>query len=147
MATDDNALRHARSVRYSNSMKRARFLVDVANGEAPPPSEIPWYVVEHHYLHSMALITYLRHLPRWGDKRSKRFLDTLVALLSDEGRDPLAPRATKTRSTARRRPTFGWLVDSRAQGRRVLAWLSLTQPRETPWVGWPLSPPPPRGDE
>lgn len=41
-----------------------------------------------------------------------------------------------------RRLTVGWLIDFRVGGRRLLSWLDTTQPKRTPWPGFPAAPRP-----
>lgn len=38
--------------------------------------------------------------------------------------------------------TIGWLIDSRAGGRRILSWLDAATTSATPWPGFPFSPSP-----
>lgn len=40
--------------------------------------------------------------------------------------------------------TIGWLIDTRAGGRRLLAWLDGFAERKPPWPGFPSAPPPGR---
>jgi hypothetical protein len=138
----------ARAARGDNARRRARFLLDVAARQAPPPPDMPWFAARpgNEWVLSMSIVTYLRAVPGWGDAPARRLVAMLADMLTDREHTPLAPRAGKTRSPhAPRRLTFAWLVDARAQGRRVLAWLALTQPRTPPWSGWPVQPDPNRG--
>jgi len=138
----------ARAARSDNARRRAQFLIDVADRKAPAPPDMPWFVAlpGNGWLLPMSIVTYLRAVPGWGDAPARRLVAMLVDMLTDREHTPLAPRAGKTRApSAPRRLTFAWLVDARAQGRRVLAWLALTQSRTPPWPGWPVQPDPKRG--
>jgi len=143
MTQPDPAL--ARTARTIHTATRAQFLLDVSTRTSPPPSDMPWHVCEpgNQALLPMSIVTYIRAVPGWGDTTARRLVAALAGMLTDATHDPFAPRDGKTRSPhARRRPTFSWLVDARAQGRRVLAWLALTHPRTPPWPGWPVNPDP-----
>jgi hypothetical protein len=142
-----DTLHHARAVRATQARSRAAFLIEVNEKRGPTAANLPWVVAEpgHEHLLPMSVLTFLRNAPGWGDRKARRLMASLIAMLSDADHDPLAPRKGKTRAPqARRKPTLAWLIDSRAQGRRVLDWLSLTQPRQPPWPGWPIAPDPHR---
>ncbi len=75
----------------------------------------------------------LSNQPGWGVARAQRVLGHLRSVLGLTG-------------TNTRRLTVAWLVDSRAGGRRVLAWADcLDNKSNPPWPGFPYAPEPARG--
>jgi hypothetical protein len=140
------SVEQARSQAGINRGRRHEFLVRVSNGEAGTgPSDVLWTVCQpgNEFLLPLAVRSWATAVPGWGVPAANRLVTALVELVSEGHGDQLAPRKGKSRSSAaRQRVTFSWVVDARAQGRRVLAWLALVHPKEPPWDGWPHSPEP-----
>lgn len=73
---------------------------------------------------------------------------TLRSLLSAQpgvGRVATERVLSRLRSTldVDQRLTIDWLIDPRSEGKRLLAWIDTTTPRDhAPWSGYPLAPPP-----
>jgi hypothetical protein len=77
---------------------------------------------------SMLLLDILSVAPGVSEPASRRRLHRLAATL--ELREDLTGKS------------IGWLLDRRAGGRRLLAWLDAEQPRLPPWPGFPWTPQP-----
>lgn len=80
-------------------------------------------------LRRISLRQLLLSQPGWGQRRASRFLRAVAERL-EVACDP-------------REMTIAWLTDPRAGGRRYLAWLDVTQPKNgSPWAGFPFTPRP-----
>ncbi|WP_156250841.1 hypothetical protein [Pseudactinotalea terrae] len=123
----------AAAARRSAAMRRAEYLMsvtdgllsvnDVVNAAAEPGNKALLRITLHQLLLSQ---------PGWGQVRAGAAMDRLVSLLGlrlDVG--PL------------RRLPLSWLLDPRAAGTRLLAWLDATTPQmAAPWPGFPFTPAP-----
>lgn len=117
------------SVRRAASRQRAECTLRVALGEITV-----WDVLRDasrpggRALLRISLRQLLLSRPKVGAVRAQEVIDRTFALLGDTAQ----------------RPTVQWLIDPRAQGRRILAFLDATRdlPDGPPWPGFPFAPHP-----
>lgn len=124
---------HAADARRSAALRRAEHLMavtdgmlsiaDVVEAACQPGNKALLRITLHQLLLSQ---------PGWGEVRTSATLQRLLTLLGLR----LDPART-------RRLPVAWLVDPRAAGTRLLAWLDATNPQmAAPWPGYPFTPPP-----
>lgn len=82
-------------------------------------------------LRRLRLDRILNAQPGWGPARTKRVLAHLRELLD-------VPSDTRL--------TVAWLIDARADGRRLQAFADAIKTRVTPWNGFPFAPDPKGGE-
>lgn len=107
---------------------RAEWLLMVRDG-LMTPADLIWEAAtaEGRPLRKLRLTQVLAAQPSYSRDRAKRTVARLHDVLE-----------LSTEKSAK--VTVGWLIDHRAGGRRVLAWLDQTTPRRAPWPGFPFTP-------
>lgn len=121
LANANSALRSARTM-------RAEWSVGVAEGLLTSVDVIEHAcTVEGRPLRRMKLRQLLLSQPHWGQARTGEAMTRFARFAG------LAPSADLDELTA------GWLIDSRAGGRRISAWLDAVEVRRDgpPWPGFP----------
>lgn len=126
---------HAAAARRSAAMRRAEYLMSVTDGmlgvndvveAAAQPGNKPLLRITLHQL--------LLSQPGWGEVRAGVTLDRLLTLLG-----------LRLDTAGLRRLPLAWLLDPRAAGTRLLAWLDVVTPgMAAPWPGYPFTPAPSR---
>lgn len=120
----------AATARRSAAMRRAEYLMsvtdgllsinDVVNAAAEPGNKALLRITLHQLLLSQ---------PGWGQVRAGTAMDRLLGLLG-----------LRLDVDRIRRLPLSWLLDPRAAGTRLLAWLDATTPQMgPPWPGFPFT--------
>ena len=107
---------------------RAHFLAEVLGGGLATVDS-PWVACQSgdRRLLRVRLRQLLATAPHWDTGRTDAALGHIAAVTGSPGPElNTAPLA--------------WLVDSRAAGRRMVAWLDAFRPRNAPWPGFPFAP-------
>ena len=107
---------------------RSHFLAEVLAGGVPAV-QTPWVACENNdrKLLRLRLRQLLATAPHWDSGRTNAVLGHMAAVVGTNGAEVNAA-------------PLAWLVDPRAAGRRMLAWLDAFRPRTQPWPGFPFAP-------
>lgn len=121
------SLSTARAALVDARRYRAEWLVAVAQGLTGPLDLVVQAATEEgEPLRTISLQQLLLSVPGWGHLRSAQVLRDLAGVLDVD-------------CAVVGRHTVGWLLDPRAGGRRVLAWLDAHQRPRAPWPGFPFA--------